>query len=309
VFSTARAVARGRQSHARRLLSAVLAGTLVCLAGCQAHQAGRSAPAKSGTTASDGSLVAGLTLPVLAYVPSPALRQEVTAAEGLVAARCLQKYGLHWSANIPTGMPHPASELDREYGISDPQAAGRYGYHLPPGHDYAYRLAVPQSGAVAAALQGLDDADRPIPSIGGKAVPQGGCLGQARNQVGGPALEDSTADIVLLSASQQANRDPQVIALFRQWSACMATAGYRYPDPLAAIGSSQWTSDAISAAEIHTALADLACKRQLQMLPKWVAIESGYERTLIARDRGVLDATIQAWNQAGVRAHDLLAGD
>ena len=309
MFDTARAVARGRHSHARRLLSAVLAGTLACLAGCQSHQAGRLAPAKSGTPASDGSLVAGLTLPVLAYLPSPALRQEVTAAEGVVAARCLEKYSLHWSANIPAGMPHPASELDREYGISDPQAAGRYGYHLPPGHDYAYRLAVPQSGPIAEALQGLDGADHPVTSIGGKAVPQDGCLGQARNQVGGPALEDVTADTVLLSASQQANRDPQVTALFRLWSACMATAGYHYPDPLAAIGSSQWASNTISAAEIHTALADLACKRRLQMLPKWVAIESGYERTLIARDQGVLDATIQAWNQAGARAHDLLAGN
>src|SRR5690242_1560078 len=101
---------------------------LMCLAGCQSHQAGRSTPVKPATPAPNESLVAGLTLPVLAYIPSAALRQEVTAAEGVVAARCLEKYGLRWSANVPTSAPHPASELDREYGISDLQAAARYGY-------------------------------------------------------------------------------------------------------------------------------------------------------------------------------------
>jgi len=126
--------------------------------------------------------------------------------------------------------------------------------------------------------------------------------------MGGVLLDDLTADEILLAASRQANRDPVVIALFRDWSACMSNEGFQYSSPLVAIGSSRWTAGkSASEAEIHTAVADVSCKDQLHMLPKWVSVESHYEQVLVAKDDRRLSQAIRAWDSADVQARALLA--
>lgn len=71
-------------------------------------------------------------------------------------------------------------------------------------------------------------------------------------------------------------RDPQVIAAFGQWLACMKQAGYDYHDPYRAGADYRRYTPSPTQAEITAVLADIACKQCTHLVDVWSGVERAY---------------------------------
>ncbi|MFI0895037.1 hypothetical protein [Streptomyces sp. NPDC020983] len=298
------------------------AAVVLAAAGCTPSQvpdrpggtAGRAAQAPP--PASPGRAAAVPDIPLAAYLPSGRQLRDYATARQILANRCLAGFGFS-----PDPLP-PAFTADdadvtsltaRRYMLADPATARAYGYHtsLTPSYvrvdrrDRAGQKAeqAPRPDHRSAADRalvslGLDPAGRPVPHprSGGRAVPEGGCTGQANRALTGTDDGLTRADLpnrLQIEAWQQSRTDPAVKRAFADWSACMAARGYRYADPVAVDNAADWQSAEPSARELATATADVACKRRAHVVTVWNAADSALQRAAIARDAAAL-ATIRS---------------
>ena len=100
-------------------------------------------------------------------------------------------------------------------------------------------------------------------------------------RVAGLAVRDS------LARSQQ---EPQVVAVFKQWSDCMKASGYDYGAPYDAGNDHRWATAMPTAAEIRTASADVACKQKTNLVGVWYAVDSALQTSMIDAQQQQLDA-------------------
>jgi hypothetical protein len=80
--------------------------------------------------------------------------------------------------------------------------------------------------------------------------------------------------------------DPRIRAVFRAWSACMARHFYHYASPSQVEGH-HWRTPP-NKAEIATAVADVTCKAQTNLLNTWLAVEAAYQQALIGQNLATL---------------------
>jgi hypothetical protein len=112
-----------------------------------------------------------------------------------------------------------------------------------------------------------------------------GCLQQASKAVYGAQVGEPVPDPVPQIAAQAASftqTDPRVRAVIRAWSACMARHYYHYSSPSQAEGQ-HWRTPP-NRAEIATAVADVTCKAQANLLNTWLAVEAAYQQALIGQN-------------------------
>jgi hypothetical protein len=120
------------------------------------------------------------------------------------------------------------------------------------------------------------------------------CLQQASKQVYGPIVGEPAPDPVPQIAQQAVSfttSDPRIHAVEHAWSRCMARHFYHYSTPQQLEGR-HWRSPP-GKAEINTAVADVACKLQTNLLNTWLAVEAAYQQALIGRNLATL-AQLQA---------------
>jgi hypothetical protein len=120
------------------------------------------------------------------------------------------------------------------------------------------------------------------------------CLEQASKDVYGPAVGEPAPDPVPQIAQQALGftaSDPRIHAVEQAWSRCMARHFYHYSTPQQLEGQ-QWKSPP-SKSEIDTAVADVTCKVQTNLLNTWLAVEAAYQQALIGRNLATL-AQLQA---------------
>jgi len=116
-----------------------------------------------------------------------------------------------------------------------------------------------------------------------------GCLEQASKQVYGALFGEPVPDPVAQIAVQAVSftqTDPRIRAVNRAWSACMARHYYRYASPSQAEGR-RWRTPP-NRAEIATAVADVTCKTQTNLLNTWLAVEAAYQQALIGQNLATL---------------------
>ena len=116
-----------------------------------------------------------------------------------------------------------------------------------------------------------------------------GCLQQASKQVYGKLFGEPVPDPVPQIAEQAASytqTDPRIRAVDRAWSACMARHFYHYASPSQVEGR-RWKSPP-NRAEIKTAVADVTCKAQVNLLNTWLAVEAAYQQALIGQNLATL---------------------
>jgi len=121
-----------------------------------------------------------------------------------------------------------------------------------------------------------------------------GCMQQASRKVYGPITGEPVPDPVPQIAAQAVNftqSDPRIRAVELAWSKCMARHFYHYGTPRQAEGR-RWRSPP-NKAEIATAVADVTCKTQTNLLNTWLAVEAGYQAALIGQNLTTL-AQLQA---------------
>jgi len=127
------------------------------------------------------------------------------------------------------------------------------------------------------------------PGFGGGPNGHLGCLQQANKQVYGALFGEPVPDPVPQIAEQAASytqTDPRVRAVIRAWSACMARHFYHYASP-SQLERHRWRSPP-NKAEIATAVADVTCKTQTNLLNTWLAVEAAYQQALIGQNLATL---------------------
>lgn len=252
----------------RRTWMPVLATILAVAAGCATHQAEDSpdVPAASAQTRE-------LSVPLDAYKMSRLDLWTIEYAEDLVTRDCMRSRGLDWELLPPPPAVDPDPLNRRRYGVIEPEVAARYGYHLPP---------LPPESAAREAVWARRD--RLPAKEHAAAYDDHGCRSDARARLraGIDDFDNSRLADFSSRAFQDSFNHPQVRAAFTQWSRCMASAGFRYPDPFAALQDKTWSESARpKEPEIATAKADVECKQQVILPAIWSSAEEDIQNSLI----------------------------
>jgi len=252
------------------------------------------------TTPASPTSVLQLRFPIARYELTVLQAMQVWYLEERLTQACMRSFGFDYLPQLSPSMiaanVRSMNEFDtRRYGVSDATATQTSGYHLPP---WTSSTSAPQSiGALPrpeqAVLTGLGTT-----TYNGRAVPAGGCLNQAANQLSQARVgldaqrsgsSSSLPGSIRMSAFQSAQSDPRVLAVFATWSSCMRAYGYHYATPFDATADPRWLSaKAASPAEIQTAERDIGCKLRVNLLGVEYRVESGYETTAIAKNTAAL---------------------
>jgi hypothetical protein len=280
-----------------------LAGLLL-VAGCAAQPGSAAgeggepaAPAKAATRSTRSPSPPSLpALPLDAYVATDEQLEVLNRARGLLERDCMRRLGFtRWQPPDPRIVRQPRMYA---FGLVDEQRAARHGYHSPRVADLerlwtqAARVSAAERAQRRAELAALTG-DGAFGALPGKQVPSGGCSGEADRKLaeGAPPHETSLYGELVAEAEQRTVADGRVRAVVEAWSRCMSRAGFDYGSPteLAGQDGNRWSTPQPTAAEIATARADVACKKQTGLPGVWLETAAGYQRQLIERHQLVLD--------------------
>ncbi|MCX4881220.1 MULTISPECIES: hypothetical protein [unclassified Streptomyces] len=269
----------------RKKTTAVLFAAAVLLTGCSGggdHDGARASAAPDSSIAPrSSSLTADLALPVESYVFSEADMGLLTHAMNDLARDCMKAKGFDYRPD-ETDTPD-IGVMDRRYGIANSHTAATYGYHFPtPRTGRANVQALGEAGRIA--LSGKPRAD-------GRLDPDGGCVGEAKRRLAGDKATfgpDEIARRINMDSYVRSEKDPRVLAVFRAWSSCMASKGYRYGSPMDAIDDPRFGKATTEPAEISTARADVECKKKTGLVRSWFDVESAMQQTEIDKNAETL---------------------
>lgn len=256
------------------------------LAACTSATAAPARPAEPSTGSVPHLLRSvDLRLPVADYLPTATQNDRLGEARLHLIKKCLAGFGIDYPVTFTPGSAYgPRSDTDRRYGITDAALAKTDGYGLGA-RDPARVGKPPQPDIGDDGVTALTGSGRS--QVRGKDVPPGGCMGQADAEIAKAVpsgVELKKAMQMQLWSFDKSKRDDRVVATFRQWSACMAKAGYRYTDPLAVMADPAFDGGTPSASEIHVALTDIGCKDEANVVGVWFTVESAYQKRQIAAD-------------------------
>ncbi|WAU79281.1 hypothetical protein O1Q96_05620 [Streptomyces sp. Qhu-G9] len=247
-----------------------------------------------------------LELPLEAYSWTDEEERTRRRGEDLIAAECMRGFGFDLEPR-PVYRGDKALRDANRYGVTDPDKASRFGYRIdpasrgpkPPEEDY--------SPAESLALFGPQDGKSGRKTADGKSVPKGGCWGKALRELAanGPKVhpdKEEFANHLAVFTFQEAQKDSRVKRVFAQWSDCMKKKGYDYKMPMAPVEDrSLQASETASAREIQVAEADVACKREHNVIGVWYGVEVAYQERAIEKNQQQLD-TLKKRKEAILRA-------
>jgi hypothetical protein len=257
-------------------------------AGCSATEEPRtnSSPAEPVVAAVPVLTSGDARLPLRDYLLSPKQIRQIDRARLTLIDRCMQTFGFRYQLEVPDLRDDGAS-LGRRYGITDPKSAAENGYQADPGSRPVQpkkpELTPEENTALFGGGQSM---------IKGVKVPVGGCLDEANRGLDAkapPGADINLGQRLMLESFERSQRDSRVTKAFQTWSDCMTRAGYSYPTPLAPLGDPVLEAD--PEAGVKVAVADVACKQSSNLIGVWFAVESAYQKRMIAQHRTVLQAT------------------
>lgn len=301
------------------------------LSGCDAGGAS-SGPSPLQTVASpgaaegpgDGGIAPPLPSPLASYLLQGTNLHTIQAAETELAGACLKRFGFEPVArefDQEAALAEQRRTDARLYGITDLDVARIHGYQLAPatgGNDesaqavsasYTYVYTGDRAGGVAIPRPG---AELTSPGkVGGIEIPPGGCLGEARAKLWGSAnseVKDAVAQNLRNTAYDAAKADARVQQVLAAWSRCMAAGGFSYQDPLSP-DFDRDPSAPPSTIELNTAVADIECKKQTELVKVWNQVDVEKQQQALEKHHLQL-SEVKAKLQAGLRkAVAVLDGD
>ncbi|MFG2732845.1 hypothetical protein [Streptomyces canus] len=224
-------------------------------------------------------------------------RHAVSQAKWHLAQDCMARLG--FTVAMPVSIPSTAydeADMARRYGVMDPAQARTYGYHVPGIVNGAPPPSqAPMSAAEQLALTG-PGVSRPgaAPSaaarqVNGKATPAGGCMGQAMAQLHAD-FDTSLPGMLDMESLPRAQAEPQVQAVLKAWSSCMAGKGYSVNSPFNANSLAPSSSGpSPSAQEIQVATADVGCKAKTNLVKVWFDAEAAIQQQQIEQNNLALE--------------------
>jgi hypothetical protein len=300
-------------------LAAALAAVAV-LAGCTGGSAGHavvgigsaagSRPQISVPRIPPANSASSITLPLDAYEQISIQQQGIlNDAVVLLTQRCMAARGFVYTAQ--------AQDSDSLASIQEIENTGLGLTSLTQAQTYGYRTSQAHSGQLGTGSSGSaaePDLGSAIkqhgtgwanaldgPGRGGRA----GCLVTVLSQLEGPGQSDLALSLAY-QAEQWTRTDPRLSAASQAWSRCMAHRGLSYSNPLAA-AQHRWPK-LPSRTEIATAIADVTCKTQTNLVNTWQSIDAAYQQALVNRNPIQLAEVQASFASAFRRAETLLAG-
>ncbi|MCM1967400.1 hypothetical protein [Streptomyces sp. G1] len=293
---------RGPALPAAVLLALVLAGCSDPEGGGAAHgepELGEVAVAPA---------TASLSLPLDAYTDTDAETVRMGQVQQRLLSRCMARYGFPYEEVRPTG---PAGAQGREgrhrvlFGAADPEFAAAHGYDVNAGKGPPVRPpAAPLSESAALVMHGerpggqqgaAQPPDAPTEEeaaqvdsgidVGGQKVPAGGCVREAYRKLYAPTKDsvDLLFPFGLASeAHERSKGDSRVAEVLKSWSACMEKSGYTgLKDPYEVVQKLGLEADPGGPKAVTAAKADVACKREVNLVGIWAAVEAAYQKRLV----------------------------
>lgn len=254
-----------------RSIATMASAFAVLLCGCSAASSagGGSVPVPVPTPTS----AAQLNYPIGAYELSAMQQNEYQYIGSLLIKQCMAQRGFQIYQTLNSGSValgvRITDEFDsRVWGLSDAVTAREYGYHLPP---WVGGTAKPQalSGGSAPGAQ----TEACIGQAGRRLAAAGAGNGEQASQLVGQIESESFF---------RARADRRVRAVFAKWSACMGRYGYSYRDPFQAAAAFNLNRPP-TGTEIQTAVRDVTCARQVNVLGVAYAVQSDYQNALIEK--------------------------
>ncbi|WP_395296372.1 hypothetical protein ACF9IK_25225 [Kitasatospora hibisci] len=314
--------ARGPGTGLRATFAALAA--LTTLSGCAGGPPAAAPivvpPTTPVATPSAGTGVDELHLPIEQYMLTPVQSVQFEWVRKAATGSCMKRYGLDYPVPAKPGPDDTAARtytpMNRRYGVTEPDSAARWGYHMPQ------TAAAPAAGEQPASLAALPAAARTVllgvdqaqgtraTSYQGKPLPDGGCFAEldrimpgAAGGPQGPGNGPQGAVTEIKSGSfTESKSAPEVAAAIAAWTGCMKEHGFDLPDPLQAPTAVPSMKDPVpSATEIAQAVADVDCKRRTNLTGIWFATESTLQNVAIGRRAKDL-ATVKAALDSEVRS-------
>lgn len=120
--------------------------------------------------------------------------------------------------------------------------------------------------------------------VGGQKVPAGGCAREAYRKLYAPTKDsvDLLFSFGLASeAHERSKGDSRVVDILAKWSACMGKSGYSgLKDPYEVVEKLGLEADPGGPKAVTAAKADVACKREVNLVGLWAAVEKAYQERL-----------------------------
>ncbi|MEU4351771.1 hypothetical protein [Streptomyces sp. NPDC023838] len=214
-------------------------------------------------------------LPIEAYTTTKSQTSLISASRDQLIKKCMAEAGFgQWmpAPDLPT--LGGTTLTDWRYGIHNAAQAAKRGYHPDADAQKAYDKAMmagamdksgADQGQVRSCAQSAD-AQAPV------AQPS-----QLVETIKGDSYKEST-------------KDPRVVAVFAQWSACMKAKGYSYKAPLDAVDDPRFHNPyEVSGLEIATAKADLDCRSRYPVARTWFDAESALQIKALKSHQRELD--------------------
>ncbi|MFC6021387.1 hypothetical protein ACFP2T_35110 [Plantactinospora solaniradicis] len=266
-----------------------------------------------------------VVLPIDAYEFTNEQISQTEHAREVLISSCMRRFGFQVShASGPAQDSRPVEELaldlgvhgnQRRYGVVDLAIASRYGYHLKSvaGTDNRRTRSTRDPGAANpdefAVLTGATKDGREQLRYNHRPVPTGGCVGFATREIAGDGGLGE-ADLVSRIAAESYERslvDPEVVAGFAKWVACMKAKGYDYASPRDAGIGFDIDSIPVTPRETAAAETDVACKQQTNLIDIWHGFEANYQNAQIARHLPELRKVQSARDAQMKRVADIIA--
>ncbi|MFI1481603.1 hypothetical protein [Streptomyces sp. NPDC020747] len=238
------------------------------------------------------ALERGLELPIGGYALSAGQLHVISKAEEKLADACMRKYGLRYRAKSSDSAAKYIPGTNRRYGVLNPAVVSEYGYHLPEtrsaprGPELSDKEILALNGGMGATAE-----------VNGSTVPEGGCLGQVKQDLRGKYTDEKgvrTAQNIASAGFEQSMNSQSVEKATKEWSQCMKGKGFSYRTPLQALGADENSGQQITKREISAAKADVDCKTRTDLVKIWSDQESEIQKDMIKKNRDDLHRLSEA---------------
>jgi hypothetical protein len=260
-------------------------------------------------------------LPLDLYMLSPTQVATIDIAERKAEQNCIIRYfpGISLGSYGRTVLESLSNE---PLVYVAPAQAARYGYHDPAIQRELTEIAPPGSAQVTAVAQGT------VKTMNNMTVPAKGCqavgVQAVIHGISTSLLPLGNANLATVAGVANAidrdvvQNDPRVTSVNAKWASCMAQSGYSYSSPLAAVNNQQWSlaniptakikHPPITAAEIKTAVADVACRSKVNVYGVYWTVAAAYQNEWLAdnQDRSLAQAQEQADQLMLTRAQTII---
>lgn len=298
----------------RHILTIGLVAVVVALSACS------TAPEQAvGTPVdlADSSLIPGAYANPLDPIMFPDETQQsaINAAGEAMVTACMADRGFTYQTGAVFPQRRGAADAQYTYSVTDPEVAATYGFHPASWVQRAQEVAPEPATMPATVPEGYDialhgQADRvQITDDDGTVIgtyDPDSCFGLAKDAVTpGWARQErlfTVAADILYQISERVAETPDVVSGFEAWSACMADAGYDYPDPMAANNDERFGTDLPTAEEIPVAVASATCQHSSGLLRTWSRVRTELTQAELDKHPGIVTQWLELQEQAAANA-------